>query len=201
MGWSWRTLGSLLEQRKRKAAPSEVLPKTPLVGLEHLPRRRLTLENWARAEDVGSPKTLFEPGDVLFSMIRPYFHKVSVAPISGVCSTNALALVPDDSHRGQAIMALSSDEVIAHATQTSNGTTMPRVNWDVVAELQVAVPPSALAERFSVLVDEILSTCQRLMFSTRSLSEIRNALLPRLVTGQVDVSDLDLDGIVEKASF
>jgi type I restriction enzyme S subunit len=42
-------------------------------------------------------------------------------------------------------------------------------------------------------------TCRQLMLSSRALYGMRDKLLPKLVTGQVDVSNLDLDAIVEKA--
>ena len=69
------------------------------MGLEHIPRRSLALDAWEALTELGSNKLEFKKGEVLFGKIRPYFHKVSVAPFDGVCSADTIvirAMRPDD---------------------------------------------------------------------------------------------------------
>ena len=97
-------------------------------------------------------------------------------------------------------MTLASSELVALATQTANGTKMPRADWKVMNGFPVMLPPANLAGEFTGLIDNTLGAATSLMFEARELAEIRDLLLPKLVTGQIDVSDLDLDAAVEGAS-
>jgi len=198
-GWRFSRVDDLVTLNKATVDPSTVAPSTPAVGLEHIPRRRLTLDDWGEAGALGSRKATFVAGDILFGKIRPYFHKVSVAPVDGICSTDAIVLRPHAEHWGQAVLAMASDEFVAHAVQTSNGTKMPRADWKVIREFPVAMPPSEMARRFSERAHALLAHAQSLMFQARHLASLRDLLLPKLVTGQIDVSHLDLDTFTEAA--
>jgi len=192
-GWRVGTVGELVEVVKTTVVPSELDPETPAVGLEHIPRRQLTLDSWATATDVGSRKTVFRAGDLLFGKIRPYFHKVSVAPMDGICSTDAIVIRPASDYWGLTVLTIFSDDFVANATQTANGTKMPRADWKVIKEFPVVVPPTELARRFTDIARNALDSAQRLLLQARGLTAIRDLLLPKLVTGQIDVSKLDLD--------
>jgi len=199
-GWRFGRVDDLVTLNKATVDPSTVAPSTPAVGLEHIPRRRLTVDDWGEAGALGSRKATFVAGDILFGKIRPYFHKVSVAPVDGICSTDAIVLRPHAEHWGQAVLAIASDEFVAHAVQTSNGTKMPRADWKVIREFPVAMPPSQMARRFSEKAHALLAHAQSLMFQARHLASLRDLLLPKLVTGQIDVSHLDLDAFTEAAT-
>ena len=196
-GWLNGTVDQLVRVVTATVAPSELDPDSPAVGLEHIPRRQLTLTDWGTAGELGSRKSMFEAGEVLFGKIRPYLHKVSVAPMKGICSTDAIVIRPSTDYWGMAVFTVASDDFIANATQTSNGTKMPRADWKVIRHFPVAVPPAPIARQFTEIAKDALDAAQQLMFANRELAAIRDLLLPRLVTGQIDVSHLDLDGLVD----
>lgn len=195
-GWQVGELNDLVQLIRDTVDPAAIDAETPAVGLEHIPRKQITLDSWGTAGDQGSRKGVFEKGDVLFGKIRPYFHKVSVAPIDGICSTDAIVLRPASEHWGQAVFVLSSVELVAHATATSNGTKMPRADWKVLGRWPVALPPSAVAGQFTEIARGQLEMAETLMFENARLANLRDLLLPKLVTGEIDVSSLDLDAVV-----
>ena len=122
-GWEARRLGELAEENRRSVDPAEIDPDTPYVGLEHIPRRSIALADWGRAEDVQSTKLRFAKKEILFGKIRPYFHKVALAPLSGVCSTDAIVIsAKSPEYRALVLCCVSSEPFVAHATQTSQGT-------------------------------------------------------------------------------
>ena len=196
-GWRLGIIAEIVDLVKTTVDPSGVNPLTPAVGLEHIPRRQLTLDSWGSAMDVGSRKGVFSKGDLLFGKIRPYFHKVSVAPLAGVCSTDALVIRPFEEYWGQAVQAIFSDDFVANATQTSNGTKMPRADWKVISTFPIAIPPRELSLHFTDLMRDSLGLAEKLMFQSRELAAARDLLLPKLVTGQIDVSLLDLDRLIK----
>jgi type I restriction enzyme S subunit len=133
---------------------------------------------------------------VLFGKIRPYFHKVVMAPMHGVCSTDAIVIRSEDPKLTGLVLAVaSSDEFVAHAVQTSNGTKMPRANWSVLADFPVAVPDDALARQFSDSVASTAWSASALAIQNRNLADARDLLLPKLVTGAIDVESLGVDDV------
>lgn len=198
--WSLEPLGALGEVVSDSVDPSTLDSATPSVGLEHIPRRSFTLTEWGRACDLSSRKTRFSAGDVLFGKIRPYFHKVCVAPIDGIASTDAIVARPRQDVRGLVTMTMFSDNFVAHAVTTSNGTKMPRADWKVLREWLVPIPPDATLSVFEQTVASAMGSCAALASQSRTLAELRDLLLPKLVTGEVDVSQLDLDALLEESA-
>ena len=138
-GWIPTRLGDLCSEKRRGVHPNDLDPNTPYIGLEHLPRKSIALGEWGRAGDVGSTKLRFNRGEILFGKIRPYFHKVGVAPVDGVASSDAIVIVPSEAvHFGAVVCCVSSEDFVLHATQTSQGTKMPRANWGCSDEVSVA---------------------------------------------------------------
>jgi type I restriction enzyme S subunit len=199
-GWSLTPLGELGPAMSESVDPSEVDPGTPSVGLEHIPRRSFTLSEWGSASDLTSRKNRFAAGDVLFGKIRPYFHKVCVAPVDGIASTDAIVVRPVRDARGLVTMTMFSDDFVAHAVATSNGTKMPRADWKVLREWLVPIPPNTTLSAFETAVASAVDSCNLLAFQSRTLAELRDLLLPKLVSGDIDVSHLDLDALLEASA-
>ncbi|MFT4189386.1 MAG: hypothetical protein QM621_12485 [Aeromicrobium sp.] len=57
-------------------------------------------------------------------------------------------------------------------------------------------PPSKLVRQFQELSGILGEQASHLKNESQTLASLRDLLLPRLVTGQIDVSDLDLDAVV-----
>lgn len=94
IGWQLGTFGNIAENIRRGTNPKDIDPEMPYIGLEHMPRKSIELSDWGRAADVTSNKFAFKTGEILFGKLRPYFHKVGVAPLDGVCSTDVLVISP-----------------------------------------------------------------------------------------------------------
>jgi len=153
-----------------------------------LPRRSLTLTEWGTADQVGSLKLMFRPGDVLFGKIRPYFHKCSVAPVAGVASSDAIIIRAKAPNSGALVALLaSSDAFVAHAVQTSNGTKMPRADWKVLKAYPVVVPTPKLSNRFEQSTWPMIELAGLLAAQNRNLRAQRDLLLPGLISGEIEV--------------
>lgn len=67
----------------------------------------------------------------------------------------------------------------------------------IIGRLPVLLPPATLLAQFAATGRPIVAVAPHLMQQNRNLANIRDLLLPKLVTGQIDVSELDLDGVME----
>lgn len=187
-GWDVRPLGAIARDVRRNVSKGPLDDPRPYVGLEHIPRRSLALDAWETTADLGSNKLEFKKGDVLFGKIRPYFHKVAVAPFDGLCSADTIvirATLPE--HHAVMTACVSSDDFVAQATATSNGSKMPRANWGVLQNYPVTIPRGAPAARFSGLFSDVIAQQQTLVLRTINVRRTRDLLLPRLLSGQLSV--------------
>jgi type I restriction enzyme S subunit len=94
---------------------------------------------------------------------------------------------------GLVLACVSSEAFVSHATQTSQGTKMPRANWDVLVKYPTPTPPRSLLLQFNEQMLQIVDLIQNLVFQVRNLRRTRDLLLPKLISGALDVSDLNIN--------
>lgn len=188
-GWEPKTLGDLCSEIRDMVLPEALEPDTPYIGLEHIPRRSISLNEWGTAEQVTSSKSRFKAGEIIFAKIRPYFHKVGVAFVDGVASSDAIVVRPaDDTLRGLVLMTMSSDEFVAvTAQQMKEGSKMPRADWKQMKAYPVPLPPSGLLSNFEGVIQPIVEQLKTISFANQKLRAARDLLLPHLMSGEITV--------------
>ncbi len=191
-GWGVGTLGDVADHPRRGVQPNSIQPDTPYIALEHMPKRCIALSDWGVADGLESNKFEFRKGEILFGKLRPYFHKVGVAPVDGVCSTDIVVIAPKSAvWFGFVLGHVSSVEFVEYTNAGSTGTKMPRTSWAEMARYTVALPPQAVAraftERLQPSVDRIIAG----VHESRTLAALRDALLPKLISGELRVKDAE----------
>lgn len=158
------------------------------IALEHFTQNSLAIYEWALAASASSNKTAFEKGDVLFGKLRPYFHKVAIAPLPGVCSTDILPIrAKSKTFSSYIAHFLNQDSLIDYVTQASEGTRMPRTSWANICNYKINLPPVDLLAEFSKKTSPIHELLLKNIFEMRNLTELRDSLLPRLISGKIKV--------------
>ena len=79
-GWTWTTLGKIIEPSKEKVNPLEI-EEVPYISLEHIEKDTGKPLGHGRSSDVKSSKTKFNRGDLLYGKLRPYLNKVYIETI------------------------------------------------------------------------------------------------------------------------
>jgi type I restriction enzyme, S subunit len=77
---------------------------------------------------------------------------------------------------------------------------VPHVNLALFREFEVVLPKFVVQKQFCEVVLPVHAEADSLRGQNSSLEKIRDFLLPKLVSGQIDVSKLDLDGLLEGAA-
>jgi hypothetical protein len=191
-GWKVGTLGNVAENPRRSVQPNSIPPDTPYIALEHMPRRSIALSDWGTAEGIESNKFKFRKGEILFGKLRPYFHKVGVAPVDGVCSTDIVVVCPRTPHWFAFVLCVvSSDDFVEFTNAGSTGTKMPRTSWADMARYEIALPPDALAQAFNAIVRRQVDRLIAAVHESRTLAALRDALLPKLISGEIRVKDAE----------
>ncbi len=192
IGWEQGTVADIVDFPRRGVSPTDVSAETPYIGLEHMPRRSIALSEWEGAGKVKSNKTRFHSGEILFGKLRPYFHKVGVAPVEGICSTDIVVAVPRAREWGAfAIACLSSDKFVDYTDRTSTGTKMPRTSWKAMAQYRICLPPEPVVCAHSGIAQSLLDRIGANIRETSNLARIRDLLLPKLMSGEIRVRDAE----------
>lgn len=187
-GWRVGTLGDVAEHPRRGVQSNRLAPDAPYIGLEHMPRRSIALWEWDVADGLESNKFEFRKGEILFGKLRPYFHKVGVAPVDGVCSTDIVVVSPRTPQWFAFVLGiLSSDEFVEHTNGSSTGTKMPRTSWTEMARYNIALAPDPVARAFTNLLQPVTDRINACIHESRTAVTVRDTLLPKLISGELRI--------------
>jgi len=133
-------------------------------------------------------------GDVLISNIRPYFKKiVYVTDDSCGCSTDVLCFVPkEDQYSAFLFGTLYMDRFFDYMVAGSKGTKMPRGDKQQIMNYPVVLPNKESLNLFNELIVPMLDQIATNRIESSRLAALRDALLPKLISGELNVSDIDL---------
>lgn len=200
LGWRRQVLGNIAQNVKRSCQPDEIEPGTPYIALENMPRRSIALNEWSTADNVVSNKLRLRQGEFLFGKLRPYFHRVGVAPVDGVCTTDVVVVSAKDPAWSTVVLfTLFSDEFVAFTDQASTGTKMPRTSWQDMARYPIVCPSEPdLPRALNELVSPMLTRIATNITEVRTLSALRDLLLPKLMSGEIRIRDAER--LIEKAA-
>ena len=188
-GWERKRLSELCTDIRESIDPKTLPPETAYIGLEHIPRRSITLSDWGTAAKIGSSKFKFTEGDILFGKIRPYFHKVVFTLVGGITSSDAIVIRSTDRLIYHYVLfLLSSDEFVALASKTvREGSKMPRADWKFLLRSEFNHPPKAVLDLFNDSVEPICAQLKNLALHNQQLIRARDLLLPRLMNGDLQI--------------
>ena len=191
-GWKAGRLTDIAIAPRRNVDPASLDNETPYIGLEHMPRRSIALTTWERIGKVTSNKSIFKKGEVLFGRLRPYFHKVGVAPINGACSTDIAVIASKSTEWSAFVLAcVSSTEFVSYTNQGSTGTKMPRTNWTMMGDYRTCLPILPAVRAFQNAMQPVLEQIIANVHESRTLAGMRDALLPKLISGEMQVRDAE----------
>lgn len=132
-------------------------------------------------------------GDILLSVRAPV-GRINIANSDITIGRGLAALRAKDGRQGLLLGHLR--EAFAEEDSIGNdGAIFKSLSKSELSSIAVLVPPSGLADAANDLLAENLAMIRGLAQSNRQLSDLRDLLLPKLVSGQIDVSRLALDAL------
>ena len=187
-GWATSTVGGICDLKKETVTANKIDSEIPYIGLEHMPRVDFCLSNWGMAEDVTSNKFKYSEDDIIFGKIRPYFHKVGFALNSGVVSTDSFVMVAKQGLWGLLLMTVFDKAFVDYTYQTcKEGAKMPRADWKQMEKYPVLIPEESVLNRFEDYIWTVTRRIKALALQNHALTEARDRLLPKLMSGEIEV--------------
>ncbi|TDF80438.1 restriction endonuclease subunit S [Pseudomonas sp. H9] len=196
-GWSWGVAGDLLQFDPRTRVPRE--GEKPFIPMGHLDTATsLIAEPEARTGNAGAK---FQNGDTLFARITPCLENGKTGLVrnlpgpDGVGFGSTEFIVMRGERVGPAFCYCLSrlPAFREHARMSMSGASgRQRARTDSVADFPIAVPAANnLFERFEKAAWPMLELVGQIGLSSERLAAARNLLLPRLISGQLSVTQAE----------
>jgi len=136
------------------------------------------------------PKRMAKENDVLMSVRAPV-GDLNVACEDCCIGRGLGAIHSKDNHQSFVLYTAFSlkDQLDVF---NGEGTVFGSINRDSLNMMPIALPPVALMDRFEEIVSPMDAQIRNNHEENLKLSAIRDSLLPRLMSGDLDVSDVDI---------
>lgn len=140
-----------------------------------------------------SQTTACHKGDTLISNIRPYFKKIVYCEDNCGCSTDVLCFTPSQPRYSAYLFStLYADKFFAFMVAGAKGTKMPRGDKQQIMTYPVVLPSEEELAGFNTIASPLLEQIYSNSAENKRLSILRDTLLPKLMSGEIDVSAVQL---------
>ena len=192
--WEVKKLNEVVGNTNESVRKDQLTKDLFYLPIDLIPRKSMLLNETSYLSEAQSSLILFKEGDILFGSMRSYFHKVILAPFNGVTRKTCFVLRPKaDNLWSFSYLTLFQDKTVAYASLHSNGSTIPYAVWGGGLEnLDVLLPDENTLKLFEKTVSPMLIFIMRVFFKNQNLRKTRDFLLPKLISGEVDISELDI---------
>jgi type I restriction enzyme S subunit len=152
------------------------------------------IANYQRGEEPSRARRRLRHGDTALSTVRPdrgsYFLSLN-PPENRVCSTGFAVLTPSKVPWSFLHVTLTLPEVSDHLGQMADGGAYPAVRTEVIGAMQVSLPKNPkVLEAFHRACAPLFEQAEANRTQSRTLATLRDTLLPKLLSGELSVSNL-----------
>lgn len=194
-GWEVKTAAEaiMINPRTKLAKNGE----KPFVGMSGLSESSMVINDII--EKSGNSGAKFINGDTLFARITPclqngktgYVQFLNEEQPVGFGSTEFIVLRKSEELSSEYIYLLSrSNNFREHAIKSMTGATgRQRVHPDSFASYYLAVPPKDLMTEFTKLAKPMFKSIYNLSLRNENLKQQRDMLLPKLISGQIELKE------------
>ena len=188
-GWEVGTLKDLLDNIKVSVKAGKDLKGMPYLPIDTIPMKKLGINTYKSWEEAKSSLIKFNKNDILLGAMRVYFHRVVVVPFEGITRSTCFVLRPKNSvDHSFLTLKLFEEDTISYANSMSKGTTMPYAVWENgLADMPTVIPNTVIRKIFDERIKNIIEAISTSCFEQYKLVELRDTLLPKLMSGEIDV--------------
>lgn len=132
------------------------------------------------------------PKNTVFITARGTVGKAVLTAVDMAMNQSCFALKGRDDIN-QYFIFLTVNTYAAHLKQTASGATFDAIIIDNFRRLMVLKPSLNLIENFSTLIKPFFVKILNLLNKNANLRQTRDLLLPKLISGEIDVENLDIN--------
>jgi type I restriction enzyme S subunit len=151
-----------------------------------------------RGEEIKSNKFLVPAGAVLLSKLNPRFPRVWLPDVSvegrSICSTEFLVALPKEGSTREYLYGLFTSKSFADVFATlvtGTSSSHQRVKSEYLGSMKVILPTLLVVQAFSERCRAVFEQISSSLRESRLLAFTRDALLPKLLSGELRIHDTD----------
>lgn len=183
-------LSDICSYSREKVIVSELNANTYFSTENMLPGKAGSIE--AKSLPTTLQTTACQKGDTLISNIRPYFKKIIYCEDRCGCSADVLCFTPVQyQYAAYLFSTLYTDKFFAFMVAGAKGTKMPRGDKQQIMTYPIILPSAEALEEFNTIAFPVLEQINYNRTENKRLSALRGALLPKLMSGELDISALN----------
>lgn len=193
-GWEIVELNKIATENSKSVKAGNHLSNRFYMPLDIMGSKQfLPIDHYDYTEAQSSLVT-FEKGEFVFGAMRPYQHKVVIAPFDGITRTTCFVIKPKEDYLYSYLyLTLFKKSTIDYAMLIANGSDRPYTVWNKGMEkMEVFKPSEQILKSFEMIARPILDSIVSYYFLQKKLNETRDSLLPRLISGKLSVENLDI---------
>jgi len=189
--WEVGTLADLSRLNPESWLKETRPPQIKYVDLSNTKRGRIeSVTTYAKEDAPSRAQRILRPGDTIVGTVRP--GNGSYAMISGdglTGSTGFAVLRPTKPADAEFVyLAATAAENIEALAHLADGGAYPAVRPEVVSTTRVIMPPDGVLIAFSRVAGPVLAKSAENERQSRTLSALRDSLLPKLISGELQIS-------------
>lgn len=154
--------------------------------------------NYMAVSDMpGQAKKTILPGDILYSEIRPinkHYAYVTFPSEDYVVSTKLMVIRASGIDSRRLYHYLTTEDVITKLQMEaeSRSGTFPQIRFDNISKLPILIADDVTEAAFTTLLHTVYDQIEHNNSENEKLASLRDSLLPRLISGEIDVSAVQL---------
>ncbi|MDW5551094.1 restriction endonuclease subunit S [Methanosarcina sp.] len=140
-------------------------------------------------------RRIVKHGDIIWSTVRPNRKSFALIlnPLPNLIVSTGFAVITAKSIPYTYLYhILTADDFVGYLTNNATGAAYPAVNADDFKNANILVPTDDLLDQFNKIVSNLFNLKHNLLDKNQNLRKTRDLLLPKLISGEIDVSDLDI---------
>ena len=193
-GWEVVRLGEVMQVNpdniQNGSEPDEIL----YVNISSVSTGKIDfIEKMAYRAAPGRARRIVKNGDIIWSSVRPNRKSYSLIvqpPSNLIVSTGFSVLRATQVPFTYLYHVVTTDEFVAYLTNNATGSAYPAVNPSDFENAVILLPPLSLMTEFQRLVIDLYLLKNNLLQRNENLRRTRDLLLPRLVSGEVQVGEM-----------
>lgn len=191
-GWEVGSLGDYCTINARAVRKADLVGMIEYVDISAVTVGHLDSVMLVDAADAPSrARRIVRHADTIWSCVRPNrrsYYFVHSPPANRIVSTGFAVLSPGEFCPAFLYELVTRPEFVDHLVAHADGSAYPAVRADHFAIARVIAPPKQVREAFDDLAMPIRDLVAQADRESRTLAAIRDALLPKLISGEVRVN-------------
>jgi type I restriction enzyme, S subunit len=195
-GWEVKKLAEIADVNRAQINPRTAPDEIHYIDISSVsPGQIDAITTYSFEEAPGRARRIVQHGDILWSCVRPNrrSHALVMQPEPNTIASTGFAVITTTKVPFTFLyLATTTDDFVAYLANSATGAAYPAVTAKTFEDAAILIPAAPLLKKFGEASIPMAEQIRVLQHQTKNLRRTRDLLLPRLLSGQVQLSSMDV---------